>query len=43
MTINLILKAAYVLKSAIALEIRFKLGILSYFEVSEVVINKCEF
>jgi hypothetical protein len=43
MAIDLILKAAYVLRSAIASEIRSKLSILSYFKVSEVVIDKCEF
>jgi hypothetical protein len=43
MAVDLILGATYVLRSAITLEIRSKLGILSYFEVSEVVINKCEF
>jgi hypothetical protein len=43
MAVDLILRAAYVSRSAIASEIRSKLGILSYFEVSEVVIDKCEF
>jgi hypothetical protein len=43
MAVDLILRAACVSRSAIASEIRSKLGILSYFEVSEVVINKCEF
>jgi hypothetical protein len=43
MAVDLILRAAYVLRSVIALEIRSKLGILLYFEVSEVVIDKCEF
>jgi hypothetical protein len=41
--IDLILGAAYALRSVIALEIRFKLGILSNFEVSGVVVDKCEF
>jgi hypothetical protein len=41
--IDLILRAAYVLRSVITLEIRSKLGILSYFKVSGVVINKYEF
>jgi hypothetical protein len=43
MAVDLILKAAYVLRSVIDLEIRSKLGILLYVEISEVVINKCEF
>jgi hypothetical protein len=43
MAVDLILGAACVSRSAIALEIRSKLGILSCFEVSGVVIDKCEF
>jgi hypothetical protein len=43
MAVDLILKAAYVLRSAIASEIRSKLDILLYFKVSEVMMNKCEF
>jgi hypothetical protein len=43
MAVDLILKAACVLTSAIALENRSKLGILLYFKVSEVVVDKCEF
>jgi hypothetical protein len=43
MAVDLILGAACVSKSVIASEIRSKLGILSCFEVSGVVIDKCEF
>jgi hypothetical protein len=43
MAVDLILRAAYVSRFAIALEIQSKLGILSYFQVSEVMVDKCEF
>jgi hypothetical protein len=43
MAVNLILRATCILRSVIALKIRSKLGILLYFKVSKVVVNKYEF
>jgi hypothetical protein len=43
MAVDLILGAACVSRSAIASEIRSKLGILSYFEVSGVVVENANF